>query len=242
MNELTVKTNTEVANSFAHSTGGVGGEDLQIPTIILVQKMSKVVDSYGAKSGDIWDMMENKKLGDADAPVEFVPLALQKVWLVYKTGSGSREYLKTVPYDEANKHLPYHDTDGGDSIERVFAMNWFVLLKDQVDSGTAIPYRISFKSSSLRAAKKLNTLIAKNAARVPVYGHSYLLTSARETNDKATYNIMDVASGDMLPPSVLDSAAAWANMVAKPVTKPPADPLPFEVVSDEGTPFLRNPP
>ena len=56
-----------------------------------------------------------------------------------------------------NDNLPWNDKENGIEIKRVRRMNFYVMLPKQIDAGTAVPYVLSFKSTSYREGKKLFT-------------------------------------------------------------------------------------
>lgn len=212
MTDLVKKVeSTGVSISQGFGDSGISSEDLQIPTLQLVQKMSKAVDAGTAKAGDIFDSSEGTVVADEKTKLEFIPLRMVKSWQIFEvTGPTTKKYIETVQYAPDNAHWRYEDG----SIRRSLVMTWFCLLAKDLESGGALPYRISFKGMSMKTGKKLATLVAKaGMAKLPAYGRSYFLSSVKETNDKGTYHVYDVVPGNLSSKGWVSIAESWAPVV-----------------------------
>lgn len=224
MNELAANNPncTDLSNPGMPNLGGIGREDLQIPQLSLVQKMSDLVDSQKAKAGDIYDTLEQVVIADEKEVVEFIPIHTQKAWRVYEIEKpGEQKYLKTVGYDHTNANWRFEAVLDGKKIKNQLVMSWFVLLVEQVKRGEAIPYQINFKGMSMDAAKKLSTLIAKGSfLGLPAYGKTYTLGSEKKSNDKATFSVFQVMAGRVTTPDEIKAAKQWLGMFDKPVVTP----------------------
>lgn len=215
MNELTT-TNSNLPAMPSHDLGGVGQEDLQIPTLSFVQKMSKLVDEGKAKAGDIYDPMNAVTIADEKLAAEFIPLHTSKAWRIFEViGPQQKKYIQTVPYNDTNAHWKYTDEVNGQKISRQLVMTWHILLVKQVAEGAALPYRLSFKGMSLQTGKKLATHVAMgNMLKLPVYGKTYNLQSVKMTNDKGTFSVLEISPVRVTTPDEQKVAAQWSTMFA----------------------------
>lgn len=210
--------NLPAMRSYMPDMGGVSREDLQIPTLSLIQKMSKLVDEGKAKAGDIFDSMEDKVVtSEGGKPLEFIPLFASKSWQEFRVLAGNKkEYIRTVSYGPDNADWRYEATgEDGLPIQRKIVMTYNLILADQITGGEAMPYRISFKGKSFQTGKKLATLIAKGAfLKLPIYGKTYFLSTDKETNEHGTYNVFVVKPGRVTTPDELAVCEQWAPMFA----------------------------
>jgi hypothetical protein len=208
--------------------------DLVIPKIKLIQKMSEEVDKGLAKAGDLFDTMENKVVGSEGNPLEIIPLHNTKFfWMMDAVKNGKFIGVETYSPDKANwrydQAVKFYDKKENKMVDAypTLVVSWFCLLvKELEEMGGGIPVRIDFKSTSLETSKKLSTLITKGTFfKLPVFGRTYKLKVTKESNDKGTWNNLDVEVGTLVKKEWLDMAASFASMFQS---------KPSEVLVDSG--------
>ena len=196
--------------------GGITQSDLQIPQLQLIQKKSKVEEAEKAKAGDIYDSMEDKAIGNAQDPVEFIPLSVTKAWRIFDmTNPQKPDYIETVPFGPANADWTFEGTGvNNEPIKRQLVSSWNVLLVKQIAVGDPMVYRVNFKGSSFSASKKLATMIAKGTfLKLPIFGKTYKLGVEKKTNDHGTFFAFDVVAGRKTTDDEIGFAKLWINML-----------------------------
>jgi hypothetical protein len=170
-------------------------KDIQIPKILPMQAMSKLVTNGDAKFGEFRESLDNRVLGDLNSPLEFVPFFMEKCYVVMRLKEGKFRWNRSVPIVPANEDHPFEaQSEDGHAEKWYRTMNFYVLLPDEVKKGCAIPYVLSFRSSSARAGQKLTTrMYVKNlqAGATPA-SMAMKLLGTKTTNDKGTFVVLDV--------------------------------------------------
>lgn len=202
------KMETQIANkepsALATDTGEWGQteishQDIIIPRILAMQGMSDMVTSGKAKFGDMVENLNEERLGGIDEPFEIVPFKLERMWRI--TSGDGKELKDMFPIDSNpvsetyNDNMPYEGVDeSGEPIRRYRALRFYVMLPKELENGGALPYLIEFKSTSLRAGKKLATqMFTKNRmANLNPAAKTFELSLSKQSNDNGTYSVFDV--------------------------------------------------
>ncbi len=232
--EVTVKQQNQVALSREELVNEWGvptvqSQDLVVPKILPMQGLSKLVVDRKAQIGDFRDSMNGKLLGSIDKQMEFIPFYLQKVWDIQEQqGDGSYKYARTIPLVEDpiskdyNDNLPWEgegtDKDGKTvRVKRIRRMNFFVLLPEDVKNGTAFPYVLSFKSTSLKEGKKLYSQMYVRNLRAGLPPAAMLATMGgiMQTNQKGSFVVPSVSFGRNATQEELTECLSWLKMVRK---------------------------
>lgn len=195
-------------------------DDIVIPKILVLSKNSKKVENGLGKIGEFRDTLSNELFGDDDNPVEFVPIGVTEKWLEYdiveERNKRKRVFVRSVPYvksgPDKNSHLPYSEG----KLERDRVIEAFVLLPMQVAEGSAIPYILSFKRTSLKAGKKLFTqMYVKNRqSKVTPYSVALNLTADKVAKDDFTYLVQDVTPSRKATDEEVAEARHWRQLLA----------------------------
>jgi hypothetical protein len=174
----------------------VTAQDIIIPRILVMQGMSEMVTNGDASFCDIMENLNESKLGDVKNPVEVLPFKLEKVWRI--TDETGKEVKAIVPETVENAGWAYqgHDEEGV-PVKRYRAFRFYCLLVRDLESGEALPHMIEFKSTSLRAGKKMATqMFTKNrmVGKSPA-SKVFAISVTKQQNDQGTFAVMDVKTG-----------------------------------------------
>ena len=171
--------------------------DIIIPKLLAMQPMSKKVTAGEAAFGDFLDSLSGDVVGSINKPIEFIPFYMEKVYTVMEDKLGKFEFLKQVPITPENEDEEFEQVNPENKKPQKWyrTMQYYVLLPNEVEAGTAMPYVLSFRSSSARAGQKLSTtMYVRNikAGKVPA-SMAMMLGGVKKTNDKGTFIVMDVS-------------------------------------------------
>ena len=196
-------------------------KDIIIPRILLMQPMSDKVTAGEAAFGEFRESLNNELLGKFEEGFEVVPFHMEKVFVEYDASNPKKkEFLRITPITPANENLKYEDTEVTPEgkkllVSRDRAMNFYVLLPQEIEVGGAIPYIISARRTSLNAGKKLatqmymkNLAAGKNPAAVICK-----ITAKKETNDEGTYGVLDVTPSKATPTEYVAEAFKWLQLI-----------------------------
>lgn len=204
--------------------GAWGGEDISntdiiIPKILLMQPMSELVTDGIAKIGEFRDSLNTARvLGDEKAPVEVVVFGTFRTWMTFKDG----EYLNTIARDASNEALPREEIEEGSgaAITRTQILNAYCLMPKDIASGEAFPFVLSFKSTSYTAGKALMTHIKKlQMFKKPSAAKVFLVSCHKETNDKGTFFVPDIAVLRDSTEAEMAQAYEWYKLIARSKVK-----------------------
>jgi hypothetical protein len=229
-------------------------KDIIIPRILLMQPMSPPVTDGKAVFGEWRESLNLDLLGTFEKGVDFVPFFMEKVFIEYKIvndGKGNIEktYLRSVPITPTNENLKYEDTEivegTGEEIQiqRDRCMNFYVLLKSELELGTAFPYVLSFRRTSLRAGQKLTTQMYMKNTNAGLTPASMVcrLSSKKETSDingkKVTYAVADVSPVERTDPKLIENAFHWLKMVKQGQAKVHTEAMVDDVTEKEVGPM-----
>lgn len=223
--EVAVKQEAQLMSAEQMNEWGVpttmSSQDMVIPKILPMQGLSVLVADGIARMGEFRDSISTDLLGAIDAPVEVIPFFLQKMWDIMKDdGSGNFKWARSVVLvdnpasPEYNDNWAWEAEEDGVRIKRVRRMNFFVLIKSQVGTG-AMPYVLSFKSTSLREGKKLFTEMYIRCANagLPPASYSFMLGGKKEKNDKGTFIVPTMTRANKSTPQELAECLKWIRLI-----------------------------
>lgn len=254
-NEVAVKevnlpalTQEQLVNEWGVPT--LPSQDMVIPKILPQQGLSKFVVERKAMIGEFRDSLTGKLVGSIDKPFEMIPFFLKKSWdIKHQQADGQYKYARNEaivenPVDKAyNDNLTWEgeekDADGKVvKVMRVRRMDFFVLLPEEIKTGAAMPYVLSFKSTSLKEGKKLFTsMYVRNAkAGIPPAAFAFQVGGKMVTNDKGSFVVIDSTQGRQSTKAELDECLNWLKLLKKSNVKvDSSDVEEVEVAADGGT-------
>lgn len=200
---------------------GIEMKDLEIPKLMLMQATSEAVANDRAEVGDILNTMDESVVGSLEQKVEIIPLKQFKTVRIYDMSSGDPEFIRAEQDDGKNSSFEMREgreklADGTEvPVKRVLNMNFFVLLKKEVDEDEAFPAVISFKSTSIPAGKQVATQMFKmlQLGKLP-YSKSVILGVKKDSKDKRTWAVYTVEKGNQLDEKAMACAAKWLASLA----------------------------
>lgn len=205
-NELaTTQNNLPAATQIPHEMGAIAGgtaEDLQFSVYHLFQDVGKERDTYGEHPKGTWVDSINQEAIDK---MLILPVTALKEWIVWHSrDSNNRGLVERY----ANKdEIPDEFSNDSQNYDVQETVSYFVLLEGEVFPGV-----IRFKSTHLKAAKQLNTLVRRRMALKKPMG-IYKIEAIEKSNDKGIWYVPFISPcGDATDAMAASAVAAW-NMI-----------------------------
>ena len=229
--EVTVKTTNLPAGMTAGdlmNEFGVGANDIVLPRILLMQNTSEYVGEEKAKLGDLVNSQTLEVLGGFTKPIEIVPLKKLEDILVFDTTQQPQKFLKKLEATPINKGLKYEDVEDGIMVKRFLIYTFRCLLLEDIKKGTAYPYELTFKSTSLKAGKQLASMMFQSLAmnQYP-YNWAYQVLPSKEKNESNYYAVLKTAKGAKLDPEQFAVAKHWSDQLRTKNVVTEDDSVPF---------------
>ena len=193
-------------------------KDLLIPRICVAQGTSDITKQGKAKPNDIYETGNKTILGDAKKPVNFVPLKFFKTWVHCEMVKNQPQYRSMEPYiaANANKYQYEEKKEDGTLWRHYEVLNFYVLLSDEIENGTAFPYLLSFRSSNKKKGRPLINYMARARAiqpPQPLCSMTFSLGSVLTSNDTNSWFTFDVSTAGATPRPHVEKALEWLNTV-----------------------------
>lgn len=202
----------------------ITSQDMVIPKILPLQHMSDKVKDKQGEYGEFRDTLSNELFGDLETPFEVLPFLMQKKWLEFsmipqKNGGFKREYSGTTPIQDNPLIEGYNDDlplrDEATKIERDRVLDFFVLIPGEIVTGTALPYVLSFRRTSLKAGQKLATQMYvknKNAGKSPAAVVMEMSGKDKE-NDDGSFVVQDINPKRQATDLEVNEALKWFKVI-----------------------------
>jgi hypothetical protein len=195
-------------------TEALESNDIMLPKLFLTQSTSELVGDGKAAIGDYVDSITEEKLGSITSPLEVIPFHMEKTYLTLKANGGEfvgkqADVGQTLPFEEM---LP-----DGTAVKNYRTLDFYVLIPSQIKSGAALPYVLSFKSSSLKAGKKLATImyVKNRMMSLPPAATVVELGGKKEKKETNTFAVADVKEKRKATNEELSVAFGWFKTVKK---------------------------
>ena len=217
-------------NMFAADAGigvtDLGTEDLAIPFLKVLQKMSDELDDLdGAKAGDIYNTVTKDVVpGSKGVSVVNCAYTLQHIeWEPRGTGSGAPFAIygagDTVPATErGDDNKDYVVGGSGRYIERTAQHYVLIIDEDGITQQALLPMKATqFKkskqwNSAMRSLKMRDS--SGNLFTPPRFSHIWLLETVSEENKNGSWHGWQISKGDVITdPAVYEEAKLFANSI-----------------------------
>jgi hypothetical protein len=196
----------------------LGAGDFLVPKLLLMQGLSQLVTDGEAQQGQIVDSITNDVLGGITniktkecKVLDLIAFQSFKSWVEFVKDGDNWEYRATYPMTKENQSLLMEEVLAGETIRRDKCLNFYVLRPDQIESGEAFPYVISFRRTSMKAGKKLATIAAQLRAlgNKPLAFKHFELSVIPLENDKGSFWGYDLKAGKTSTEKELTKAFEW---------------------------------
>ena len=209
--EVAVKESGALASPMDVAAWGkqeLTSQDIIIPRLLVMQGMSEMVTDGKAKFGDVVENLNGEVLAGLESGIEILPFKLEKI---YKYIGADGKVLSSEPITPENENAGFECEVDGMAAKRFRTFQFYVLLPSELEVGGALPYMVEFKSTGLRAGKKMVTqMFAKNSAiGLTPAGKTFMLTVDKVSNDKGTYAVPDVSVCRDSQESEVSEAHVW---------------------------------
>jgi hypothetical protein len=198
----------------------VDPNDLLLPKVLLMQGLSDLVTEGKAIMGELRHSLEGRLLGSHEKPLEVIPLLVRKSWVVFVEENGKLEYSGEVPFTSANAHWLLDDVWEGKKVRRDKSLNLYCCLPGEVDEGVFLPYVISFRRTSYKAGRKVET--ARETLKMfkkPLAFKTLLISAYKDKNDKGVYFVFDVIPGRKTTEAELAGVSPWFDLIKNSAVK-----------------------
>lgn len=206
--ELEVKKTAEVAMYDEADWGADNAEnrDMLLPRLALMHGTSKLVTQDKATAGDIVNTATGKVVAKKGESLEIIPVKqLPKTWVVSVDGKWVRTELAKPGED---RDWEQETDEGTEKNER--CLNFYVLVRNELAGGEAMPYLLSFKGTSFKAGQKLvnHFKLSQGLKKAPART-SWKLSSVSRSNEKNTWRVWDIEEAGPVSQEELAQAYQW---------------------------------
>lgn len=199
---------------------GIGTEDLVIPLVQIMQGTSAHVGDGKAVLGEILNMQTEEKLGSFDKPMKILPLKMYKTLRTYDVTNNGFKFMFEEPLTPANDKLTGEGNIDGTPVKRYHTMNFFVLIKSDMDKDEGFPCLIRFRSTGMNAGRALATHLYKRVhLRQLPYSQYVELGAKREKKDTATYGAWVLGKPENASKEHMAVAEQWLATLARSTVK-----------------------
>jgi len=210
-NAVTVKQENSVAKTTEMmGDAGISATDLLISRVGVMNALSELVKSGEFRIGDIVDTDAEEKLGDAKTSFDFVVLKTFKYWTTTK----DKEYVKGSKRPAINNNeLPWTE-DGG--IKNIYNQSFYILLRRDLETGVEIPYTINFRSTEIKKAKRICTILYRMLQQgTASYGNYFSMSTKEERSGKDSWMGAKISVGEKVPEALQEKARRMLDMINK---------------------------
>lgn len=215
----------QLVNDWGVPTGP--SQDMVVPKILPMQPTSVYVTEGKAIMGEFRDSINGNLIGSIDKPFEIIPFYLEKQWDVQTMQEGQFKYDHSLPLIENpmdanyNDNLKWEEEVQGQLLRRIRRMNFYCLIPSEVTGGGAMPYVLSFKSTSLKEGKKLYTqMYVRNLkAQLPPAAYLFTIGGVRQKNEKGSFIVPNVSLGRRATNEELTECLSWLKLIKKGTVK-----------------------
>jgi len=187
--------------------------DLLVGKIFHQQALSKFVSEGMANAGDWCDSLTGEVLAKRDEPLSIIIFKVSKKLIISKSvlSNGKFEFVESVDVTPDNCNLPWEEETQTGTIKRQLCYNYFCLVSNKINE---LPYVLSLSSTKIKAAKKINTMIAKmTRMKLSSSSYKFLLTSVKESGEKGTWFGVNVAQGEKCSNEEMLIAYDWYTQI-----------------------------
>lgn len=186
----------------------VTNEDLILPKVLLMQGLSKMVESHGKVAGQFVNSLTEQTLTN----LEFIPMIYSKFFNVVewaKVNGKDKSTFLFRTFDANDQRLVgkrmFNSDKGKAEVETV--LNFLSLMDGQ-------PCIIPFSKTSTRGGQKLLTF--QKLSKQALFANKYKLVAVKQTNDSGTFYVKDVQLiGPIEGDELAEAESAYSSFAPK---------------------------
>lgn len=196
-------------------------DDLGIPFLTIIQKMSPEVDEDsakyvpGLKTSDIVLSTNKKAYGNKDKGVEFIPCGYQKAFVEWAPREKGGGYVATHGMGIMSQTVK--NEKGQDILEsgNIVVTTAYIMGFIADDEAGWLPVVIAMSSTQLKKARQwLNIMTSQKFTsqsggklQLPMYAYKYILSTVPESNEHGTWYGWKIDQGEMVKEALLVTQA-----------------------------------
>jgi hypothetical protein len=229
-NEVVTKAKNELSTEMASMMqemdySAVEARHLKIPKLLLMQQMSKyVVEDDICKAGDIVNSLNGEVYGSIRekdySPVRVIPIQMLEQWVVQEDlGNGKWDYVETVRVTPQNTDWEWNAVVDGKKLKRTKNLSFFVLLEKDLGNPLALPFVVTFRSTSYKKGLVLahhfalcKTAKEAGVLRVPM-DRVFEVGGGVEKNDKGTFYVLNIREVSHATTAAMNQAFGWYKQI-----------------------------
>lgn len=187
--EVSTEVDQGLASQLTH-------DDCERGRILIAQSNSSFMDDHDElKAGDVVDMSSMEALGGKDKSFDFIIVDMLKYWVV--KDKDTDEFIEKLPAINEKEYKWEEDVDGR-TLKRTYHCSYLVLLPQDIADGVEMPYELAFRSTALKAAKRINSIIMKKGSKgVPSYAFKFKMSTVKETKDNKSWYVPKIEVGEL---------------------------------------------
>lgn len=208
--EIEVKKTAEVsiAEYDLEDYGAKNAEsrDMLMPRLALMHATSKLVQADKATAGEMINTATGKVVAAKNELLEIIFVKyLPKTWVV----SVDKKYARTELAKPGEDREWEEETSEG-LVKNERCLNFYVLIRKELEGGEAMPYMLSFKGTSFKAGQKLvNHLMLSAGLKKTPARISWKLGSENRSNDTNTWKVWSIEEGSVTTAEEIGQAFQW---------------------------------
>lgn len=189
--------------------------DILIPKLLLMQGPSQLVAEGKAAQGDMINSVTGQKLGDKTQTINVVPLTHFKTMTVMRDKGGMYVFDHAEPWTVSHTSKPWEETVNGAKYRNYPTLNFYVMLEtDLKENKSAMPLLLSFKSTSIKAGKKMvnHFAMASEIGQKPCSG-ILTLSCVVKKGEKGPYHAFDIVFNKNTPAEYGPALLKWERIL-----------------------------
>lgn len=193
---------------------GISASDLMIPRVNLMQNTSERVGMGQAAFGDLINSLSGEKIGDFATPCEFIPIKVQKTWVIFDVSGAQPKFIRIDPMTAQNEKQPWEGVENGVKVRRDQSLDFHIVLAADIKKGEAFPYLLSFRRTSYAAGRALATHITK-LVYLGKEMHSKVcnLKVERQKNETNVYAVLNVQPSRAATDEEKEASKMWIDLL-----------------------------
>lgn len=188
--------------------------DILIPKILLMQGLSQLVSEGKAAQGDMVNSVTNEVLGNKTKGVTFAPITTFKTMTVMRNKDGKYVFDHAEPWSAKHVSYSWEVVENGQTYRNYPTLNFYVMLEEDLKKESAMPVLLAFRSTSLKAGKKVINYFAQAAdiGKKPCAAMLTLMCNIVK-NEKGIFHVFDIKFEKETPANYGPKILRWEKLL-----------------------------